>query len=303
MVGAVADETPAQAAGDLADRFGMRVVTLAVIGPHGFGAAENGGVADVAGLEAQASAERKILFRRIDDLHEIPMRAAIGEALHGAFDGVERLQEIRQPHQFALPLDGQLGRQIGLVRRFAGQTVRHAAERNTSRGGRCARTQQSDALAAAHQKRGQGQRQHGGALPFLRHRFGIGVAHADGGIAPEPHGFGRFPFAFTHEEMLRFGRLPPIDGRGSRVFRPVAPELPEGFAHAGLAPAMHAEPGRGGKTFGLDQKRRQRRGEDFGFFARTVAQGIAQIGVGFVCRVRHQAGTTGRLGIGRRSPA
>ena len=73
--------------------------------------------------------------------------------------------------------------------------------------------------------------------------------------------------------MLSLGRLPPVDGGGG-VFHAIAPELPEGFAHAGFAAAVHAEPDAGSQPFGVDQQRRESGGKRFRFFARAMRHAL-----------------------------
>src|SRR6266568_1108408 len=86
--------------------------------------------------------------------------------------------------------------------------------------------------------------------------------------------------------MLRFGRLPPVDG-GCWIFHAIAAELPEGFAHAGLAAPVHPEPDARRQALRLHQEWRERRAETLGFLARAVpAFRLARI-ERLICRARH----------------
>src|SRR5206468_771739 len=81
VIGAVPKETPPDTAGKLPNRFGMGVVTFAVVRFDGLRPSQDSSIANGARLKTRTSGKRKILFSRIDDLHQVTMRSAISEAL------------------------------------------------------------------------------------------------------------------------------------------------------------------------------------------------------------------------------
>ena len=101
-------------------------------------------------------------------------------------------------------------------------------------------SEQRNPLAAAHQQRAKRERQHGSAIASSLIRELRFEPHRGRTVAPEPHRLRRFPFALAHKQVLRLRRLPPIDGGGG-IFRRIAAELPEAFAHPGFAPSVHAK--------------------------------------------------------------
>ena len=66
--------------------------------------------------------------------------------------------------------------------------------------------------------------------------------------------------------------MPPVDGGGT-IALAVAAELPEGFAHAGAAPSMHALRDGGGHVFRLGDERRHDFGERFRLLAQADGAG------------------------------
>ena len=56
-----------------------------------------------------------------------------------------------------------------------------------------------------------------------------------------------------------------VDHAGGGIRAGIAAELPETFAHAGTAAAMHAQADRRGQVIGLHHQRRQPGGQAIGF--------------------------------------
>src|SRR5215472_6812510 len=97
MIGAMHRDSPAQFSGGVRDPLAMSREALPVIIAHAFYPAEHGKVASFGAFEASAAAIGKILFRRIDNPHQMAYRAGAREALHTLYDA--RTQKIAQPYQ------------------------------------------------------------------------------------------------------------------------------------------------------------------------------------------------------------
>src|SRR5437868_7096766 len=98
--------------------------------------------------------------------------------------------------------------------------------------------QECNALAAAHERRGECECQQARAIALAD---GAGAEiHPWRTVAPEPDRLRDFPFALADEKVLGFRRLPPIDSGGG-IFVAESAELPEALAHPRLAAAVNPE--------------------------------------------------------------
>ena len=114
----------------------------------------------------------------------------------------------------------------------------------------------ADTLTAPDQQRRQRQQQQIGARLLSRDILSRREIHVGAAVAPQPHRLRRFPFTLADIEMLRLCGLAPVDGR-HRVLGAIAAKLPEAFAGAGAAAAMHAQTYARSEMVGLHQQRRQ----------------------------------------------
>ena len=108
-----------------------------------------------------------------------------------------------------------------------------------------------------------------GALAFGRQGFVGAPVHGRRGVAPDPCRLGRLPLHLTGEDVVRLGRLPPVDDL-RRISDLVVAVLPEGLALADPAPAVHALDHGRGNPLGGDQQRRQGRRQLLGALAQVV---------------------------------
>ena len=216
---------------------------------------------------------RHILLLTMDPATRSPLPADQIEAKRKQIDDI--LKRVKSGEDFAMLAEKYSedpGSKVkGAVLAPAHQLAGDSAQRQFRGRGALAAGPIADALAAAHQERGQREQQQlcarllGDAVPVG------GEIHVGAAVAPQPDGLRRFPFALAHEKMLRLGGLAPID-RGDRVLGLIAAELPEAFAAAGAPSAMHPQAHRSGEAVGFHQERRQGGAQRLGFMLKRRTQ-------------------------------
>src|SRR5438132_13247706 len=86
----VPEKAPVEFARERAHAFALRFKTAAISLARSFRAAENFAVARVAPFEAAAPAERKILFGRVHDLHQMTTKPRASHLPERTFDSLDR---------------------------------------------------------------------------------------------------------------------------------------------------------------------------------------------------------------------
>ena len=206
---------------------------------------------------------------RIEDLQQVAAHPARREVGDRRLHVLQRFQEIADPHRAGIARQGLDGRQTGGDLAAAFDRLGDPRQGRPAGSRRQAGAHQRHVLAAADQQRRQGQGPSRSARSHLRRKpLGRTVGHRRRRIPPQIHRLRRFPFGLADVQRLRFGRLPPIDGR-RRVAPLVAPVLPEGLPLADPAASVNALRHRGRHPFGRHQQRRQRRRQRLG----AVVQG------------------------------
>ena len=218
-------------------------------------------------LELGAPGKRQVFFGRVQHLDQMALDSGLGVFPNHGVDFFDGPQKIAEEHHMGVARKAANRRYAGArccVLGVQHQAFSHAGQGSLSRGWGAAvnalRGQAGNALAAAHQQRGDGQQQKAGALQFLaRPEPGL-IAHGWRAIPPQPHILGGFPFVLAHKQAVGFGRLPPVDGLGPIPVL-IAAELPECFARPHPATTMDPLGHCGGHALCRHQQRRQGAGQ------------------------------------------
>ena len=235
-VGVVDGEAPAEPLAPTGQLLAAGGVEQAVLVAEHFGAAGGQLVAGLGIGEFGAAGIGEGFLGRVGDLDQVGAHAVAGEHVEPCHGFLDRIEEIADDDDVAEAPDiGEvgLGRQVAGMHQLGGDAFGAVAG-----GEGIGEARPGDALAAARQQFGHGQRQHQRARLLGNAGAGRFVEHGRRGVGPQPDRMGGFPFAVAHIGVVVARRAAPVDARG--IAFDIGPELPEILADAALAAAMPA---------------------------------------------------------------
>ncbi len=230
-----------------------------VVGAPVLGAA-GGDFAEALRLgELDAAGIGEGLFRRIDDLDEMALRAVAGKLRQDRADLLDRAPQVGQHHDLRQRGRRKAGRQARALGRIVDDGFRHAVDHGAA-AGRAHQAGQADALAGFDQDFGERERDGERAVELAFAREPRRERHRRRAVGPEPDGVRGLPLPLAHIEIVVARGAPPVDAAGFLAGDEAA-ELPEVLAGAGALSAMQAVDDGGGDLARLQNKPRQRGGE------------------------------------------
>ena len=201
-----------------------RASRACVVGAPVLGAA--GG--DLAGAlrldELDAAGIGEGLFRRIDDLHDMALRAVAGKLRQDRADLLDRAPQVGQHHDLRQRAPARSRRQARALGRIVHDGLGHAVDHGAA-AGRAHQAGQADALAALDQHFGERERDDQRAVELALAREPRGERHRGRTVGPDPDRVRGLPFPLAHIEMIVARRAPPVDAA-----RPARPRRSGGTA-------------------------------------------------------------------------